>query len=204
MPVPPPPAIPIPPPFRQVETREPASGEREQTAAAGPLVDFAAVYQQHSRAVYYLTLRWLGGDAARAEDAAHDVFLKAWRQRDSFRGGAEVRTWLYRIAINHCKTLRSTWHQRHIFLTQDGEFAESSLVDADTPLRVAEDRDLGRGIQTALETLPEEYRLLLLLVADQEMSYEEAAELTSQSTDAVRGKLYRARKAFAAAFRKIV
>jgi DNA-directed RNA polymerase specialized sigma24 family protein len=50
--------------------------------------------------------------------------------------------------------------------------------------------------------LPEEYRLLLLLVADQQLSYEEIGELTEQTADAVRGKLHRARKAFAAAFQK--
>jgi DNA-directed RNA polymerase specialized sigma24 family protein len=48
--------------------------------------------------------------------------------------------------------------------------------------------------------LPEEYRLLLLLVADENLSYHEVAELTGQTADAVRGKLHRARKAFAACF----
>ena len=46
------------------------------------------------------------------------------------------------------------------------------------------------------------YRLLLLLVADEELSYDEVAALTQQTTDAVRGKLHRARKAFAIHFRK--
>ena len=55
-------------------------------------------------------------------------------------------------------------------------------------------------IQKALEALSDEYRLLLLLVADAELSYEEVGELTSQSADAVRGKLHRARKAFAIQF----
>ena len=63
-------------------------------------------------------------------------------------------------------------------------------------------RELGERIQTSLDGLSEEYRLLLLLVADQEMSYDEVAELTGQSTDAVRGKLHRARKAFAGLFAK--
>jgi DNA-directed RNA polymerase specialized sigma24 family protein len=52
--------------------------------------------------------------------------------------------------------------------------------------------------------LSDEYRLLLLLVADEELSYEEIAALVGQSSDAVRGKLHRARKAFAARFEKTV
>ena len=62
--------------------------------------------------------------------------------------------------------------------------------------------ELGQRIQRALDELTEEYRVLLLLVADQELSYDAVAQITHQSADAVRGKLHRARKAFATAFRK--
>jgi DNA-directed RNA polymerase specialized sigma24 family protein len=48
--------------------------------------------------------------------------------------------------------------------------------------------------------LPPEYRLLLLLVADEKLSYEQVGTLTNQSPDAVRGKLHRARKVFAQLF----
>lgn len=53
-----------------------------------------------------------------------------------------------------------------------------------------------------MDALPDEYRLLLLLVADEELSYEQIGMLTEQSPDAVRGKLHRARKLFAAVFQK--
>ena len=64
-------------------------------------------------------------------------------------------------------------------------------------------KELGQRIQKTLDLLPEEYRLLLLLVADQQMSYDAIATLTRQSADAVRGKLHRARKAFVARFQKL-
>lgn len=172
----------------------------EQERGRGTLPDFTAIYETHVRAVYYLVLRWLG-DPSKAEDATHDVFLKAFRNLADFRRDSEIRTWLYRIAINHCKNLSSTWHQRNVSLTENGGFADNAAIDSATPLQVAEARDLGRGIQQALDALPDEYRLLLLCVADEEMSYDEIALLTGQSSDAVRGKLYRARKAFAAVFK---
>jgi RNA polymerase sigma-70 factor (ECF subfamily) len=62
--------------------------------------------------------------------------------------------------------------------------------------------ELGQRIQKALDELPEEYRVLLLLIADQELSYDAVAQITHQTADAVRGKLHRARKAFGTAFRK--
>jgi RNA polymerase sigma-70 factor (ECF subfamily) len=153
-----------------------AERENSDPAAAGlPPSGFADLYAEHSRAIYYLALRFLG-DPQKAEDATHDVFLKAFRKLDQFRGEAAPRTWLYRIAIYHCRT--------------------------DSPLRVLEIKELGERIRKTMDALPAEYRLLLLLVADQDLSYDQVAALTGQSADAVRGKLHRARKAFGALFAK--
>jgi RNA polymerase sigma-70 factor (ECF subfamily) len=176
------------------------SAEVMQPPPAGwPTDEIASLYEQHSRAIYYLALRFFG-DPQRAEDATHDVFLKAFRKLDQFRGEASARTWLYRIAINHCQNLQQSWHNRHIVANSDDAVWEHSAAKSDSPLRVLETKELGQRIQTALDRLSEEYRLLLLLVADQELSYDQIAVLVGQSTDAVRGKLHRARKAFAVFF----
>lgn len=163
--------------------------------------EFARLYSEHSRAIYYLALRFLG-DPQKAEDATHDVFLKAYRKMDQFRGESSWRTWLYRITINHCRNLQQAWHDRHIFSNADDAIWENATARTDSPLRVLETKELGQRIQKALDALPQEYRLLLLLVADQELSYEQVATLTEQSPDAVRGKLHRARKAFAVQFQQ--
>jgi RNA polymerase sigma-70 factor (ECF subfamily) len=178
----------------------------EQELAGGPQVtlgsaEFAELYQTHSRAVYYLALRYLG-DPHKAEDVTHDVFLKAFRKWGSFRGESSWRTWLYRITINHCLNLRQSWASRNLISNADEAVWETAAAPVDSPLRVLETKELGRRIQDALDGLSDEYRLLLLLVADQELSYEQVAKLTSQTADAVRGKLHRARRAFAARFAK--
>jgi RNA polymerase sigma-70 factor, ECF subfamily len=160
---------------------------------------FADLYHEHSRAVYYLALRYLG-DPQRAEDVTHDVFLKVYRKLDEFRGESAFRTWLYRITINHCHNLQQSWHQRHITTTDDETVLDAAPVNSESPLRILEIKELGERIQSTMDQLAPEYRLLLLLVADEELSYEEIAELTGQTADAVRGKLHRARKAFAARF----
>ncbi len=79
---------------------------------------------------------------------------------------------------------------------------ETTAAATDSPLRVLETKELGERIQKALDELPAEYRLLLLLVADEDLSYEQVGALTEQSADAVRGKLHRARKAFTVLFRQ--
>ena len=175
------------------------SADPRQAGWAAP--EFAAIYEEHSRAIYYLALRFLS-DPQKAEDATHDVFLKAFRKMDQFRGEASWRTWLYRITINHCRNLQQAWHERYMLTTPDEAVWEHAPAATDSPLRVLETKELGQRIQKTLDGLSEEYRLLLLLVADEELSYEQVASLTNQTADAVRGKLHRARKAFALLFQK--
>lgn len=180
---------------------EPAEGSTltVRPPAGWPSDEIAALYEEHSRAIFYLALRFLG-DPQKAEDATHDVFLKAFRKLDQFRGEASARTWLYRIAINHCQNLNQSWHNRHVHANTDDALWENAAAKTDSPLRVLETKELGQRIQKTLDSLSDEYRLLLLLVADEELSYDQIAELLDQTADAVRGKLHRARKTFATRF----
>src|ERR1700704_4777863 len=100
------------------------------------------------------------GEPQKAEDAAHDVFLKAFRKMDQFRGEASWRTWLYRITINHCRNLQQAWHDRHIFPNADEQLWETVAAPSESPLRVLETKELGERIQKTLDGLSEEYRLL--------------------------------------------
>jgi RNA polymerase sigma-70 factor (ECF subfamily) len=172
---------------------------RASLLAAASSAEFAELYETHSKAVYYLALRYLG-DPQKAEDATHDVFLKVYRKLGEFRGDSSFRTWLYRITINHCHNLQQSWSARNLVTNADEAIWETTPTQSDSPLRVLETKELGQRIQKALDGLSAEYRLLLLLVADDELSYDEVARLTEQSPDAVRGKLHRARKAFAVLF----
>jgi len=184
---------------RTVEPETPSSeSPRPERARLDP-PELDKIYEEHSRPIYYLALRMLG-DPTQAEDATHDVFLKAYRKLGEFKGHSTIRTWLYRITINHCQNLLQTWHRRHIHATDDEAVWERAAGSAESPLRVLETKELGQRIQKSLDGLSEEYRLLLLLVADEKLSYEEVGALTGQTADGVRGKLHRARKAFAAIF----
>ena len=186
---------------REWKSPELADQPRKQSPPAWESPEFGALYEEHSRQIYYLALRFLN-DPTQAEDATHDVFLKAYRKLGDFRGEACLRTWLYRITINHCRNLLQAWHRRHMLSNADECVWETAVATADNPLRVLETKELGQRIQKTLDALPDEYRLLLLLVADEKLSYEEVAALTEQTVDAVRGKLHRARKSFIAHFQR--
>lgn len=151
--------------------------------------------------IHHFVLR-LTRDASTAEDITHDVFLKAFRKLHQFRGDANIRTWLYRIALNHCRNVMQSWHHRNVYYDADYDEGVSGSA-SENPLRTLEIKELGSRIQQTLDSLPEEYRVLLLMVANEKLSYGDVGELTGQSADAVRGKLYRARKAFTRAFQQI-
>src|SRR5437016_6485339 len=108
-------------------------------AAAGPQkpswvsAEFGEIYEAHSQCIYYLALRLLG-DPTQAEDATHDVFLKAFRKLAQFRGDSGLRTWLYRITINHCQNLLQTWHHRHVHSNSDDGIWDTVVAATDSPL----------------------------------------------------------------------
>ena len=115
---------------------EPAPETSSETAAVSrvPLEppELEAIYEEHSRPIYYLALRMLG-DPTQAEDATHDVFLKAYRKLGEFKGNSSLRTWLYRITINHCQNLLQTWHRRNIHGTDDEAVWERAAATGDSP-----------------------------------------------------------------------
>src|ERR1051325_7038111 len=136
-----------------VETVPPTTAPPAQERVKLEPAELEAIYQEHSRPIYYLALRMLG-DPTQAEDATHDVFLKAFRKLGDFKGNSSLRTWLYRIAINHCQNLLQTWHRRHVYTTDDETVWETVAGPADSPLRVLETKELGQRIQKTLDALP--------------------------------------------------
>ncbi len=106
--------------------------------------EFAEVYSEHSRAIYYLALRLLG-DPQKAEDATHDVFLKAFRKMSQFRGQSSWRTWLYRIAINHCRNLQQAWYDRHMLTNADDAIWENTAAQEQVSALTEQTPDAVRG-----------------------------------------------------------
>jgi RNA polymerase sigma-70 factor (ECF subfamily) len=175
-------------------------------AASPPPADgfdasFQVIYTEHASAIYYLALRLLG-EPSLAEDVTHDVFIKAFRALDTFRGDSSIRTWLYQITLNHCRNHRAAWHQRTMVTNTDEILDGCTSPSEAGPIRVLETKELGERIRATLDQLLPDQRLVLLLAADEQLSYDEIALITDQSPDSVRGKLHRARKAFAQRFPK--
>lgn len=127
------------------------------------------------------------GDAALAEDAVQETFLKAYRALDRFRGDAEEKTWLLRIAINTCRDLRrSAWFRhvdRRVTLEALGEPADPGLEWSRW------DDTLTRAV---MELKPK-YREAVLLCCYQGLTGQEAASVLKISRAAVMNRLKQAK-----------
>ncbi len=131
-----------------------------------------------------------------AEDAAQEVFLKAYQSLDRFKGQSAFSTWLYRVASNHCldllrKSARRPAESLEAILETEGDRV-SRLLRAPDEERRAEDADLVRRV---LASLPPDYRLILTLREAQGLSYEEIMAVMDCSLDSVKARLRRAREA---------
>jgi len=130
-----------------------------------------------------------------ADDAAQEVFLKAYLALPKFHLKSEFGTWLYRIAVNHVKdVLRKRSRAREIPLDDVKELsvvAENSLEQAETEKEEAARRGL---VHASVAGLPEKYRVILTLRDIQGLPYEQIAAVLHLSTGTVDSRLHRARK----------
>jgi RNA polymerase sigma-70 factor (ECF subfamily) len=164
------------------------------TAAFTELVE---KYKQPVMNLIYRTLR----DATEAEDLAQNVFVQVYKSAHRYKTTARFTTWLFTIARNLClNEIRR--RSRHPAESLDAPHPEQE----DQPLRQVEDKttfsppetllhhELQRKIDQALADLPENQRTAILLCRQEEMSYEEIAEVLGCSLSATKSLIHRGRE----------
>lgn len=135
-------------------------------------------------------------DEAEAEEAAQDIFVKAYRSLGKFNGNSAFSTWLYRITANHCLDVLRRMARRRTFSLEalveaEGEKINRFLAAPAEAAAGLENKDLASRI---LSALPDDYRAILTLREAERLEYREIAEALDCSLEAVKGRLSRARK----------
>src|SRR5690349_10556659 len=165
-----------------------------QQAQKGDHEAFAALVNAHQQYVYNLALRVLK-DENEALDLTQETFVRAWTALPNFRAQSQFRTWLYRIVTNLCYNRLPNLRRSLTDLGDDviSEIPETDLT-FDNPARGFESRELRSYLHAAIEDLDENYRLLLSLRYQNELSYEEMANMLNLPLGTVKTGLYRAKE----------
>jgi RNA polymerase sigma-70 factor, ECF subfamily len=162
-------------------------------ARAGDMDAFTTLFESFREMVRRIAWRLVG--ESEAEDVVMETYLKAWQAVPNFRGGAALKTWLYRIAYNvSVDFLRRRARQTRHFVSE-------ADLGSDHPLEIADERQAGADevmesaetaliVRQALEKLPAEHRATLLMRFADDMSYAEIAAATGVSIGTVMSRLF--------------
>jgi RNA polymerase sigma-70 factor (ECF subfamily) len=160
--------------------------------ARGDKVEFELLVRPHLDALYRTALR-LTRNAAAAEDIVQEACLKAFTSFDQFRRGTNFRARLFRILVNACiDRARMIGAERLVLLEASAPVPEQA-DRAHDPESMALARGVKDTLRDAIESLPAELRIVVLLVLVEEMSYAETAEALDVPVGTVRSRLHRAR-----------
>lgn len=160
-----------------------------ERARSGDVRAFQWLFERHFRAVHAVCARLLG-DAALAEDAVQEAFLKAHRRLDQFDGRAAFSTWMHRIAVN---TAIEFLRRRQDGGDRGDDDALAAVVDshADPSLGVSQS-EVVRGVSSALQQLTALERSVFVLRHLEQRSLGEIALLLSSNVNACKQAIFRA------------
>jgi RNA polymerase sigma-70 factor (ECF subfamily) len=165
--------------------------------ASGDAEAFAQLVERHQVRLVRLCARLLR-DPDEAQDAAQEVFLRAYRAAGTYEPRGAVFTWLYRIAVNHClNRLRRRRLVRFLPMLSGGAGGEEPKgLDppdlAPRSDRAVESRETWEAMRGAIRSLPANQQAVLLLAKFEQLSYREIAQALGITEGAVESRLVRA------------
>ncbi len=169
-----------------VANERPTPGRDERPA-------FGSRHASHSDAVARLCRRLLGSATA-AEDAAQEIFLRAQRGYTGYDPRRPFRPWILEIARNHCiDVLRRRGREGRIFSAADLDPGDLR-GEGPSPLAAALDEERRAGLLNAIESLPDRYRVPLVLRYFEDLDYKAIAETLDVTHENVGVLLFRARR----------
>ena len=164
----------------------------------GDVNAFEKLVTEYEKAVYAIAQR-MTGNPEDAADMTQETFIKAYNSLSSFRGDSKFSVWLYRIANNVCLDfLRSKSRRPTVSLSaedDDGEETQLDIADESQSPELLLESSLTRdAVRRGLDSLPPDYKQILLLREIQGLSYEEIAAALGIESGTVKSRIFRARK----------
>ncbi|WP_040209015.1 sigma-70 family RNA polymerase sigma factor [Neobacillus jeddahensis] len=127
-----------------------------------------------------------------AEDLTQEIFIKCYKALPTYSGKSKLRTWLWRIAINHCKDYLKSWYYKNVMIT-DQEPVKSKTKKEMIEQAVIQ-KEEGDELIAAIMMLPIKYREVIYLFYYEDLPIKEIAHLTDTGENTVKTRLKRAKE----------
>ncbi len=149
------------------------------------------IMNRYGQEILQLTFSYVNNKAI-AEDLTQDIFVKCYKNLHTYSGKAKLRTWLWRIAINHCKDFLKSWYNKNVVIS------EAEPVISVTKKEMVEEKVIQKEedeqLISAIMSLPIKYREVIYLHYYEDQPIKEIALLTEVSHNTVKTRLRRAKE----------
>jgi RNA polymerase sigma-70 factor (ECF subfamily) len=158
-------------------------GELVERYLTGDTAAFDEIMVRYERQIYRICYRFVE-NREDALDLAQDVFIKAFEHLATFRRESSLKTWLYRIAMNHCINHVKKHSQEFV---EVNEYTGSVYASVQTQL---EDREQREQFRRLVKLLPPKQKAILELRINEHLSYEEIAKISGRSISTIKASVF--------------
>lgn len=167
-----------------------------ELSVSGDADAFGEIVRRWERKIFALCFGMLGREDD-ARDAVQETFISAYRNLKNFRGEAKVSSWLHRIAVNQCLTIKRRAKTRSEDFLDEDESAEDRTFVAPahlSPARTTEQSERMTLVRQAVQSLPTELKEVVVMKEFEEMTFQEISETLELPLSTVKSRLYTALK----------
>ena len=169
--------------MRIVAANQDADAELVDRYLAGDTAAFDEIMIRYERQIYRVCYRFVD-NRDDAMDLAQEVFIKAFEHLTTFRRESSLKTWLYRIAMNHCINHVKKHSQEFVEVT---EYTGSIRASAQT---ILEDREQREHFRRMVKQLPPKQKAILELRINEQLSYDEIAKISGRSVSTIKASVF--------------
>jgi RNA polymerase sigma-70 factor, ECF subfamily len=145
---------------------------------------------EYGESLLHLIYTYVGNTDV-AKDLTQEVFIKCFQKLNQFNQKSSIKTWIWRIAINHCKDFLKSWHRKNIIISEEqakNTSSQGSEIENQV-IQKQEDEELALAVMS----LPNPYREVIFLYYFEELSIKEISYLTKLNQNTIKSRLKRAK-----------
>lgn len=176
-------------------------GGREQSALEESIIKDLIVHDrerlidqlmnQYGESLLHLTYSYVGKREV-AEDLTQEIFVKCYQRLDQYQKRSSIKSWIWRIAINHCKDYLRSWHHKHIVISEE-KVNNTPSQETEVENQVIQ-RNEDEELVKTVRSLPDTYREVIYLYYFEELSIKEISYLTGINQNTIKTRLKRAKE----------